>query len=61
MLTAVVFSMCIGVGSWGWPSSWSISRMILSSWVLMKSAPNSASAADAEKSFSMVHVMDMLP
>ena len=27
----------------------------------MKSAPNSDSAADAATSFSMVHVMDMLP
>ena len=35
--------------------------MILASWVLMKSAPNSASAADAATSFSMVHVMAMLP
>ena len=25
--TALVLSMCIGVGSWGWPSSWSIRRM----------------------------------
>ena len=35
--------------------------MICASWVLMKSAPNSASAADAATSFSMVHVMAMLP
>ena len=35
--------------------------MICASWVLMKSAPNSASAADAATSFSIVHVMDMLP
>ena len=61
MPTAVVLSMWIGVGGWGWPSSWSISGMILASWVLMKSAPNSASAADAATSFSMVHVMATLP
>ena len=59
MLTAVVLSMLIGVGGWGWPSSWSISRMISASWVLMKSAPNPASEADAATSFSMVHVMAM--
>ena len=59
--TAVVLSMWIGVGGWGWPSSWSIRRMIRASWVLMKSAPNSDSAADAATSFSMVHVMAMLP
>ena len=35
--------------------------MIHASWVLMKSAPNSASAADAATSFIMVHVMAMLP
>ena len=35
--------------------------MIRASWVLMKSAPNSASAADAATSFSMIHVMAMLP
>ena len=35
--------------------------MIRASWVLMKSAPNSASAADSETSFSMAHVMAMLP
>ena len=55
--TDVVLSMWIGVGGWGWPSSWSISRMILASWLLMKSAPNYASASDAATSFSMVHVM----
>ena len=35
--------------------------MIRASWVLMKSAPSSDSAADAATSFSMVHVMAMLP
>ena len=35
--------------------------MICASWVLMKSAPNYASAADTATSFSMVHVMAMLP
>ena len=35
--------------------------MIRASRVLMKSAPNYASAADAATSFSMVHVTDMLP
>ena len=35
--------------------------MILESWVLIKSAPNSDSEADAATSFSMVHVMAMLP
>ena len=59
--TAFVFSMWIGVGGWGWSSSWNIRRMIHASWVLMKNAPNSASAADAATSFSMVHVMAMLP
>ena len=34
--------------------------MICASWVLMKSAPNSDSVADAATSFSMVHVMAML-
>ena len=61
MPTAILLSMWIGVGGWGWPSSWSISRIILASWVLMKSEPNSASAADAVTSFSMVPVMAMLP
>ena len=61
MPTAVLLSTWIGVGGWVWPSSWSISRMILAYWVLMKSAPNSASAEDAATSFSMVHVMAMLP
>ena len=59
--TAVVLSTWIGVGGWEWPSSWSIKGMICDSRVLMKSAPNSASAADAATSFSMVHVMAMLP
>ena len=35
--------------------------MVCASLLLMKSAPDSASAADAETSFSMVHVMAMLP
>ena len=35
--------------------------MILESWVLIKSAPNSDSEADAATSFSMVHVMATLP
>ena len=35
--------------------------MILASWVLMKSATNSASTADAATSFSIVHVMATLP
>ena len=61
ILTAVVLPMWIGVGGWGWPSSWSIRRMIRAYQVLMKSAPNSASAVDAATSFSMVHVMAMLP
>ena len=59
--TDVVLSMWIGVGGWGWPSSWRIRCMIHASWVLMKSAPNSASSADAATHFSMVHVMAMLP
>ena len=59
--TAVVLSMWIGVGGWVWPSSWSIRRMIRASWVLIKSAPNYASAADDATSFNMVHVMAMLP
>ena len=59
--TDVVLPMWIGVGGWGWPSSWSIRRMIRASWLLMKSAPNYASAADAETSFNMVHVVAMLP
>ena len=59
--TAVVLSMWIGVSGWVWPSSWSIRRMIRASWVLMKSAPNYASEADASTRFSMVHVMAMLP
>ena len=46
---------------WGWPSSWSMRRIIRASWVLMKSAPNSASAANVATSFSMVHVMAILP
>ena len=59
--TDVVLSMWIGVGGWEWPSSWIIRRMIHASWVLIKSVPNSASAADAATIFSMVHVMAMLP
>ena len=59
--TAVVLSMWIGVGGWGWPSSWSIRRMIRASWLLMKIAPNSASVADTATSFNMVHVVAMLP
>ena len=35
--------------------------MTRDSWVLMKSAPNSTSAADTATSFSMVHVMAILP
>ena len=35
--------------------------MICASWVLMKSAPNYDSSEDAATSFSMVHVMAMLP
>ena len=34
--------------------------MIRASWLLMKSAPNYTSAADAATSFGMVHVMAML-
>ena len=61
MPTAVVLSMWIGVDGWGWTSSWSIRRMIHASWVLTKSTPNSASAADSATIFSMVHVMAMFP
>ena len=48
--TDVVLSVWIGLGGWVWPSSWSIRRMVCASLLLMKSAPDSASAADAETS-----------
>ena len=53
--TVIELSMCIGVGGCGWPSSVSISLMILASFALRKSAPNSASAADEATNFNKVH------
>ena len=59
--TAVVLSTCTGVGGCGWPNSSSISLSILASWALRKSAPNSASAADAATSLKIAQVMWILP
>ncbi len=43
---AVLLSVCIGVGGWGWLSSLSVWRMEMAVFALMKRAPSSASAAD---------------
>ncbi len=43
---AVLLSVCIGVGGWGWPSSLSVWRMETAVFALMKRAPSSASTAD---------------
>ena len=54
--TVVVLLMCIGVGGCGCPSSARTSRKTFASCAFRKSAPSSASAADAATSLSMVHV-----
>ncbi len=43
---AVLLSVCIGVGGWGWLSSSSVWRMEMAVFALMKRAQSSASAAD---------------
>jgi hypothetical protein len=43
---AVLLSVCIGVGGWGWPSSLSVWCMETAVSALMKRALSSASAAD---------------
>jgi hypothetical protein len=43
---AVLLSVCIGVGGWGWPSSLSVWCMETAVFALMKRAPSSASAAN---------------
>ena len=53
--------MWIGVGGCECPSSCNVNRSIFASRALRKSAPSSASAADAATSFRMAHVMCMLP
>ncbi len=55
--TVVVLSMCIGVSGFGWPSSVRISCNTLASCAFRKSAPSSASAAEAATSLRMVHVI----
>ena len=52
MPTAVELSMCMGVGGCGWPNSCRVRRMILASFAFRKSAPSSASAADAATNLS---------
>jgi len=59
--TAVVLLMWIDVGGCECPSSWRVNRSILASRALRKSAPSSASAADAATSFRMTQFMCMLP
>ena len=61
MLLTVVLSMCIGVGGWGCPSSWIISQSTFASLALWKSAPSSASAADAATVWRTVHIDCMDP
>ncbi len=55
--TVVVLSMCIGVGGCGWLSSARISHNTLASCVFRKSAPSSASAAEAATSLRIAHVI----
>jgi hypothetical protein len=59
--TVVVLSMCIGVGGCGWPSLARISRKTFASCAFKKSAPSSASAAEAAMSLRMVHVTWIAP
>ena len=51
----------MGVGGWGCPSSANVRRRTLASCAFRKRAPNSASAANAATSLSMVHVIWMAP
>ena len=59
--TAVVLSMCIGIGGCGWPNSWRMIRMIFASCALRKRAPSSASAADAATILRIVQLTRMAP
>ncbi len=53
--------MCMGVGSCGCPRSLSISCITFASCALRKSAPSSASSADAATSLRMVQVIWIAP
>ena len=55
MPTAVVLSMCIGIGGCVCPISCNVSRMILACCALWNSAASSAAAADAATIFKIVH------
>ncbi len=43
---AVLLSVCIGVGGWGWPSSSSVWHIETAVFALIKRAPSSAYAVD---------------
>ena len=58
--TAVVLSMCIGVGGCGRPSLESVRRTTCASFVFTDSAPSSASAAEAAIILSIAHVITIL-
>ena len=51
----------MGVGGCGWKSSANLSQMVRHYLALMKSAPNSASAADDAKNFKMTQRVKTAP
>ena len=52
---AVELSQWRGVRIWGCPSSAKVSHMMRDSFMLIKSAPSSASSVDDAKNLRMVH------
>ncbi len=58
---AVLLSVCIGVGGWGWPSSLSVWRMEMAVFALMKRVPSSASAVDDMTSHIICKIVRTAP
>ena len=54
-------STCVGVGGFGWPTSWRINWSILASFVLIKNVLSLGSAAEAATNVKMVQVMRIVP
>ena len=58
---AVELSVCIGVFGCGWPNSTSVVRIGTANFALMKSAPNSASAAELITALMICEMLRMAP
>ncbi len=58
---AVELSVCIGVHVWGWPNSSSVVHMEMAVFVLMNSAPSSASVADDMTDFIICDMLRTVP